>query len=175
MTPAILHGYNAYIHRDTNQPCLLQSPNLSDCVQGMLVLGQGSRNRDIIHNHFPNTRNIKVKVEIEILRPVSGLDRRFAGERWRRERKGIWAHAWLWADVESADLCSGSDVPKWTVEDYISGRIRRCDSTSLKVKHEWKAAEDMEHGEIEEGREREVVRGGPGRLTYERMDTYTGW
>lgn len=174
MTPALLHGYYAHVNRETHQPCLLQSPDMSDCVQGMLVLGQGRNNRRLIHDHYADTRRMKVKVEIEVLRPVPFFDRRSIGERWRRERKAIWAHAWLWSDVSSPDLCFRHEVPMWTLEDYVSGTIRTENGSSLRIRNDWKLT-DEEDENLEEEPAREIVYAGSGMLEYERLDKWAGW
>ncbi|TKA71961.1 hypothetical protein B0A55_05394, partial [Friedmanniomyces simplex] len=52
MTPALLPGFHAHVHADTLQPCILQSTNTRDYVQGMVVFGLGAQSRELIYNHY---------------------------------------------------------------------------------------------------------------------------
>ena len=78
MTPAVLPGFYPHIHAETREPCLLQSPNTSDYVQGMLIFGEGQKGRDLIHRRLrPHTRRVTVVLDHvydEARESVEGLE-----------------------------------------------------------------------------------------------------
>lgn len=120
MTPALLPGFHAYVHTDTRQPCLLQSPNISDHVQGMLVFGLGKEARHLVHQHYrPCCRRIKAEIQVDVLVPVGIWDRRLVDEKWRLQRRKIWAHCWIWSNVGSGDVHFRTQEPAWTLEEYL--------------------------------------------------------
>ena len=110
MTPALLPGFHAYTHTDTRQPCILQTPNNTDYVQGMLVFGLGRAARGLIHEHYrPYCRRIKAEVQVDLLVPIG----------WQVERYKIWAHVWVWSNAISVDARFRATVSGWSIGGYL--------------------------------------------------------
>ncbi|KAK4554307.1 hypothetical protein LTR86_008515 [Recurvomyces mirabilis] len=180
MTPALLPGFHAYVHTDTLQPCIMPSHNTNDYVQGMVIFGQGKESRNLIHQHYhENCRRVKVEVEIEISVPLSSADRNHPLERWRLQRRKVWAHAWLWANVGSGDVGFRSQAERWTIEDYLSGALEAY-TEPINIQEVWPDADidvDDDDGVVETPKlpEREVVYGGCGHLDYVVEKHFTGW
>ena len=123
MTPALLPGFHAHIHVETEQPCLIQSGDSHSYVQGMLIFGEGKDGREQIHKHYrPHAKRIKLQVEIEIAVPVPSEERRHRRERWVLQRKRLWAHAWLWANVREFESQFRPDTQDWKLEEYLGGK-----------------------------------------------------
>ena len=176
MTPAVLPGFHADVHSETQQPCILQSLG-TDFVHGMLVLGQGRPGRNLIHQHYqPRTRRVKVQIELDVVVPKP------AGytptERWYLKRRRIWAYAWLWSNAGSGDVLCRSTTSRWTLEDCIAGDLGPKQSLRIEPNARGDEGED---GEIDVSsdcgnqEEREVIYGGCGHLDYDRVDAFTGW
>lgn len=182
MTPALLPGFHAHVHSETQQPCLLQSTD-SDYVQGMVIFGQGRNARDEIHEHYrPHSRRVKVQVEIDVLVEIPPFERQSPYELWRLQRRTIWVHTWLWSDVGNIDTQLRSQVPGWTLEDYLAGEMDM--DQSMRVQYSSTSEEDgyyvmgapENHREIEREQDRQVVYGGCGSLDYERVESgFAGW
>ncbi|KAK4546406.1 hypothetical protein LTR36_002083 [Oleoguttula mirabilis] len=157
MTPALLPGFHAYVHSDTQMPCILQSPNATDYVQGMVVFGQ-----------------VDVHVDVAVSVPVSERD--YPTEHWRLKRRVVSGHAWIWSNVGSGDVLFRTQYPRWTLEDYIDGNLapqqalRIGDACYLKDEVTVIVTDD------DEGKEdRKVVYGGCGPLDSDRGHGFTGW
>ncbi|KAK5129823.1 hypothetical protein LTR08_002800 [Meristemomyces frigidus] len=177
MTPGLLLGFHPFVHAETQLPCILQSPDVKDYVQGMVIFGQGKRARRIIHGHYSaNARRVTVDIEIDVGVPVSTSERDFPGERWRFKRRTVSAHAWIWSNVGSGDVHFRTRTPRWTLEDYISGKLaptqamRTVDAGWLEDDISISGSDVDAHQEL-----REVVRGGGGSLDYQRGAGFTGW
>lgn len=183
MTPAILPGFHAYVHSDTNLPCILQSSNSKDYVQGMVLFGQGKKGRKKIHQHYrTKTRRVTLAVEIEVVVPISAHHRLCPEDRWDLQRRTIRAHVWIWADVGSRDVHSRTKFPRWTLEHYISGTFRADPVLDVRDASAWPDAEvmvleDDEKDEKDEKRDprRDFLQAGIGSLDYERCQKFTGW
>jgi hypothetical protein len=191
MTPALLPGFHPHVHTSTHQPCIIQSAEPDDYVQGMVIFGQGREARDRIHKHYrPDGRRVKLQVEVEVLVPDGSAD------GWSKERKKIWANAWLWSNVGSVDVHFAGMYPRWTIEAYLGGAFSG--PPRLRIGYDGFVGEDYDDGESEneEGGvcnhakqnattaglavqqpkpKREVVRGGFGPLDYERSEAAVGW
>lgn len=123
MTPALLPGFQALVHMETEQPCLIQSDDPKAYVQGMLIFGEGKGGREQVHKHYrPEHKRMKIQVEIEINVPVPSTEREDPDERWIGQRKRLWAHAWLWSNVRDFDSQFRSDVREWKMEEYVGGK-----------------------------------------------------
>lgn len=181
ITPALLPGFQAQVHPETQEPCLLQSTESMDYVQGMIIFGEGRNNRDLIHAHYrPNARRVKVQVEVDVVDKVPLEDREFPTERWRLRRKTIWAHAWLWSDLSVVE--TALDVSCWKLEDYLSGHLSA--QLSLRISRSGNG-DEAEDGELDvdvndrghgNSAEREVVYARHGTLDYERVrHGFAGW
>lgn len=159
MTPALLPGFHPHVHSDTHKPCVIQSPNSQDYVQGMLVFGEGKAGRKSIHQHYgPNTRRVTVEVQCDFAVPVLAPSREHAHERWRLQRHKVRASAWLWANVGSGDVHLRNVVPKWTLEDYVEGKL------------------EGERGmRVEESPWMEETLAVPGSVSDDRADGFNGW
>ena len=190
MTPALLPGFHAHIHSETQQPCLLQSSNCKDYFQGMVIFGQGKEGRNLIHRHYrPNARRVKVQVEIDVLIPAFPTDHTLPCYHWVFQRRKIWAHAWLWCNVSSVDVQFRSEQTGWTLEAYLAGDLAA--NQSLRIEPAGRLGEDYDADGVtdEDDNEapqhhyrrkpkvepREVVYGGPGHLDYERDAAAVGW
>ena len=122
MTPALLPGFHAHVHIETEQPCLIQSDDPNDYAHGMLIFGEGKEGRDQLHQHYrPHAKRIKVEVEFDVAVPVLAEDRRYPQERWVLMRKRQWAHAWLWSNVREFEMQVRMDLEGWRLEDYLAG------------------------------------------------------
>lgn len=179
MTPALLPGFHAYVHSKTLEPCILQSPNHSDHVQGMLVLGQGRDSRNVIHEHYrPHCRRIKVEVEVDVAVTVPHHERDYETERWRLQRRTVWAHAWLWSNAGSSDTHFRTQVPRWNLEDYLAGALGPKEPPRIE-EDGWPDAEviiaDTQYERVSQQPKREIVYGGCGSLDYIVEDHFTGW
>ncbi|KAI6863786.1 hypothetical protein KC343_g2931 [Hortaea werneckii] len=178
MTPAFLPGFYPHVHAETLQPCVMQSTNDKDYVQGMLVFGEGSHGRKLINRHYrANTRRVMVDVQADIVVPVPQHERKHKYQLWRLQRRIIRAYAWIWAaNVGSPDVQFRNVVPKWTLEDYIEGRLER--EQALRVEDagwiEDKVSVPGESQSCTENRETSPA-GGTGHLDYDRADEFTGW
>ena len=190
MTPALLPGFHAHVHSETEEPCLLQSDQPYDFAHGMLVFGEGSESRKQIHQHYrPFAKRIKVEVEAEVVVPVQPGQRRHPLDRWALKRRRFLAHAWLWSNVRDLEIQFRMDLSGWRIEDYIAGKYAL--HRALKIEHE--PREDLKFvSEVEQGGEdvldspftrfgsdagsmqREPVYGGYGLLDYERSDDAIG-
>ncbi|TKA52885.1 hypothetical protein B0A55_12440 [Friedmanniomyces simplex] len=177
MTPALLPGFRAHVHADTLQPCLLQSTNARDYVQGMVVFGLGAQSRKLIYNHYQaNGRRVKVEVEIDVSVAIPPTDRNFERERWRLRRRKVWAHAWLWSNAGSGDAMSRTQAPRWSIDDYL-GRNLEPRQAPLVVEN-WSDVDlDVSEGQNAESRlaEREVLYCGAGNIDYISAAGFTGW
>lgn len=121
MTPALLPGFRAHVHNQNQQPCILQSTDDDDFVQGMIIFGQGSAGRKRIHKHYrPHARRVKVEVEVETIVLTTPSDGSSASGQWRPQRRTIWAHAWLWSNFGSIDV---EFRQTWTLEKYLSSTL----------------------------------------------------
>jgi hypothetical protein len=185
MTPALLPGFHAFVHTETQQACIVQSATPGDYVQGMLIFGQGREARNHIHQHYrPSAKRVKVQVEVDFLVPDA------TSSSWLIQRKRIWASSWLWANPRSTELHFRNTFPGgWTIEAYLSGALVR--SRAMRIGYDGSIGDDYncDGSEDEEGREeqpgnpkegpqaeqREVVRGGSGTLDYERSEAAIGW
>jgi hypothetical protein len=144
MTPALLPGFHAHIHMETEQPCLIQSDDPGAYVQGMLIFGEGKDGREQVHKHYrPHAKRIKVQVEIEQSVAVPSGERRHPRERWVLKRKRLWAHAWLWTNVREFESQFRSDTQGWKLEEYISGKY----NVHQAMRVENRVGEDYEFGE----------------------------
>ncbi|KAK0896881.1 hypothetical protein LTR02_010987 [Friedmanniomyces endolithicus] len=178
MTPALLPGFHAHVHADTLQPCILQSTDARNCVQGMVVFGLGATSREIIHNHYrANGRRVKVEVEIDVWVAISQMIRDPELERYQLERRKVWAHTWLWADAGSGDSLSHSQTRTWNIDDYLDGNFELRQTPH--VAEEWS---DVDLDVFENsGRpdkrveERECIHASAGHLDYMRGPGFTGW
>ncbi|KAI7233028.1 hypothetical protein KC330_g5580 [Hortaea werneckii] len=178
MTPAFLPGFYPHVHAETSQPCVMQSTNDKDYVQGMLVFGEGSHGRKLINRHYrTNTRRVMVDVQADIVIPVPAHERKHKHQLWRLQRRVIRAYAWIWAaNVGSSDVRFRNVVPKWTLEDYIEGRLEREQALRVEdagwLEDKVSVPEDSqswkEDGAIPQA-------GGTGHLDYDRADDFTGW
>ena len=123
MTPALLPGFHAHVHMETEQPCLIQSADPQAYTQGMLIFGEGKDGRDQIHKHYrPHAKRIKLQVEMDMAVPIPSEDRKTPDERWALKRKRLLAHAWLWADVRDIDNHFRVDLEGWKLEEYLAGK-----------------------------------------------------
>lgn len=180
MTPALLPGFHAHVHCDTAQPCIMQSTRPTDFVEGMLVFGLSKTSRKLIHRHYrPNTRRVKLSVEVDVVVKVPLHERSHPDQNWRLQRRHVWAHAWIWSNVGSVDVHFPTTFPRWSLEDYIGGAFEP--EQKLRIEPTAKGDEG-EKGEVDfvyesdnEMEHREVVYGGCGELDYERVDYHTGW
>lgn len=178
MTPAFLPGFYPHVHAETLQPCVMQSTNNKDYVQGMLVFGEGSHGRKLINRHYrANTRRVMVDVQADIVVPVPGHERKHKYQLWRLQRQIIRAYAWIWAaNVGSSDAQFRNVVPKWTLEDYVEGRLER--EQALRVEDAgWLEDKVSVPGDSQSWKEdREMLpAGGTGHLDYDRAEEFTGW
>ncbi|KAI6801757.1 hypothetical protein KC361_g1593 [Hortaea werneckii] len=178
MTPAFLPGFYPHVHAETLQPCVMQSTNDKDYVQGMLVFGEGSHGRKLINRHYrANTRRVMVDVQADIVVPVPEHERKHKYQLWRLQRRIIRAYAWIWAaNVGSSDAQFRNVMPKWTLEDYIEGRLER--EQALRVEDAgWLEDKVSVPGDSQSWKEdREMLpAGGTGDLDYDRADGLTGW
>jgi hypothetical protein len=122
MTPALLPGFRAHVHVETEEPCLIQSNDPQDYAHGMLIFGEGKGGREQIHKHYrPHAKRIKVQVETEIVVPVDADDRDTPRERWVLKRKRLWAHAWLWSNVRDFETQFRMDLRGWKLDEYLAG------------------------------------------------------
>ncbi|KAK3680046.1 hypothetical protein LTR78_000423 [Recurvomyces mirabilis] len=179
MTPALLPGFHAYVQTDTLKPCIMPSLNTNEYVQGMVVFGQGKESRNLIHQHYrENCRRVKVEVEIDVSAPVSSADRDHPLENWRLQRRKVWAHAWLWANVGSGEVKFRSQAERWTIEDYLSGALES-HTEPINIQEVWPDVDvdvddDDAAGETKLPK-REIVYGGRGHLDYIVEKHFTGW
>ncbi|KAI7164595.1 hypothetical protein KC349_g585 [Hortaea werneckii] len=178
MTPAFLPGFYPHVHAETLQPCVMQSTNDKDYVQGMLVFGEGSHGRKLINRHYrANTRRVMVDVQADIVVPVPAHERKHRHQLWRLQRRIIRTYAWIWAaNVGSSDVQFRNVVPKWTLGDYIEGRLEREQVLRVEdagwLEDKVSAPEDSQSWE----EDREIPQaGGTGHLDYDRADDFTGW
>jgi hypothetical protein len=178
MTPALMTGFHAYVHSETQQPCLMQSPNSTDHVLGMLLLGEGKEGRKRIHEHYRRkTRRITVPVEIDVFIPMVANEGSMPTLRWQFKRRTIQAYAWIWANVGGGEAHFHSAAPRWTLEGYLSGEYSPQQQIDIRDADDWPDAEVGVEGTAEDWKKerREVVYGGGGHLDYERADCWTGW
>ena len=178
MTPGLLSGFHAHVHTETLQTCLLQSTDPTDYVQGMLIFGQGKSARKRIHKHYrPRARRAKVQVEIDIkvLEPDQDLDSPY--QRWRLQRRKIWAHAWFWSNIGSGDVHFRTESPRWTLEDYLAGNLGPDQELRIEPTGMLEDEVEVDDSDFEiEQEKREIVRGGCGTLDYERAEYgFAGW
>jgi len=182
MTSALLPGFYAHIHPETQQPCVLQSADSTDYVQGMVVFGQGKQARNLIHQHYRrHARRVKLEVEIDVCVPVEPpLDLAVPSTRWRLQRRKVWAHAWLWSDTSIANFHFGPEKRRWTLEDYLHGTL--APPQTLRIEPDGKGDErndsdgsDAFNGLERAPKQRPVIRSGCGHLDYERTETFSGW
>jgi len=143
----------------------------------MVIFGQGKTARKLIHEHYrANTRRVKIPVEVDVAVPVPPHERRYPLEHWRLKRRTIKAHAWIWSNVGSGDVQFRTQVPRWTLEDYVSGDLGP--SQALRVAERGYLEEEVSVVESEDEvweEVREVLRGGAGHLDYGREAGFTGW
>ncbi|KAK5122103.1 hypothetical protein LTR85_004349 [Meristemomyces frigidus] len=177
MTPALLPGFHAYVHSETQQPCILQSPNATDYVQGMLIFGQGKKARRLIHEHYrAKTRRVTVEVQVDVAVPVPLFQRKLPTDSWRLKRRIISAHAWIWSNAGSGDVQFRTQCPKWTLEDYIEGNL--APKQPLRIERAGFLEDEVsiiENDNEDEEEVREVIYGGCGALDYDRGPGFTGW
>ncbi|EMC97766.1 hypothetical protein BAUCODRAFT_31761 [Baudoinia panamericana UAMH 10762] len=177
MTPALLPGFHAHVHAEKLQPCILQSPDPSDYVSGMLIFGQGKDSRKLINEHYrSDARRIKLQVEVDVQVPVLAHERDFPSERWRLKRRRVEAHVWLWANARTGDAYLRTHAPKWTLEDYLAGTL--APRAPLKVLDSSLLHEevDLSDDEREQARpQHETIDGGYGNLDYQIEYRFTGW
>lgn len=193
MTPALLPGYRAVAHDQTGQPCLVQSDNCTDYVQGMLIFGQGKKSRNRIHKHYrPYGRRTKIDVEIDVMVFAPTDYRESEGEHCRLERRRLKAHAWIkspgapdvWVDGSApshlSTFCQGKP---WTMEDYLQS-INDEDDRGLQIDPSVYDV-DGDGGvslpatfdeEVSGPPEREIVMAGWGTIQYDRSEEgFSGW
>lgn len=165
------------MHADTQEPCILQSADDEDYVQGMVIFAQGKKARRLIHKHYrANARRVTVDVEIDVAVPVPYFQRVFPTEHWRLMRRTIRAHAWIWSNVGSGDVQFRTQAPRWTLEAYISGSLGPVQS--LRIEEAAYLDDEVfvaEKDDADEREKREAVDGGGGHLDYDRMPGFTGW
>ncbi|KAK5167666.1 uncharacterized protein LTR77_007365 [Saxophila tyrrhenica] len=172
MTPALLPGFHGHVHTQTQQPCILQSHDPQDFVQGMLIFGQARAARDRIHAHYRDTcRRVKVQVEVEFLAPNPSEN------AWVLFRKRIWAHAWLWANVGSGDVEFRGVRERWTLEEYLAGKLGG--ERRMMLGEEGWIGEDFEDGKEVVGGERRdegAVGGGcEGVMVHSEQPNSSAW
>ncbi|KAK3069498.1 hypothetical protein LTR53_012117 [Teratosphaeriaceae sp. CCFEE 6253] len=178
-TPALLPGFHAHVHADTQQPCNLQSPNTADYVQGLVVFGLGTVSRRRIHEHYRrHARRVKVEVEIEVAVPVMRSDRDFEHERWRLRRRRVEAYVWLHANAGTGDAVFRSQAPRgWSLEGYLGGDFEA--DRRLAVVEAWPDYDggvNERESDVGIKKERkEAWGGGGGSREYLRGNTFTGW
>ncbi|KAK0934856.1 hypothetical protein LTR29_013570 [Friedmanniomyces endolithicus] len=178
MTPALLPGFHAHVHADTLQPCILQSTDTCDYVQGMVVFGLGATSREIIHDHYrANCRRVKVEVEIDVQVAMPSTERDFGMERWQLERRKVWAHVWLWANAGNGDLLTHTQARRWSIDDYLEGNLE-----PKEIPHIVEDRSDVDVGVPRDDghaerrvKDRECVYGVTGHLDYIRGPDFTGW
>lgn len=183
MTPALLPGFRAQLDCETQQPCLIQSSDPTDYVQGMLVFGQGRAGRDRIHRHYrPYARRVKVHVETDVIVSIPPFSRDYVHELWRYHRRKIKAHAWLRSKVCSVHPFFCPERPHWSLEEYLAGTNE--DDESLRIDPSAYGLEEdggvslpnNYYDNMDVPEEKTVVYAGCGNLDYERVeDGWTGW
>ncbi|KAK0890187.1 hypothetical protein LTR02_014873 [Friedmanniomyces endolithicus] len=178
ITPALLPGFHAHVHSDTLQPCILQSTNAQDYVQGMVVFGLGATSREIIFDHYrANGRRVKVEVEIDARVAMPPTNHNSEVERCQLERRKIWAHAWLWADAGSGNSKPHTQTQTWSIDDYLDGNLEPRQIPH--VVEEWSDVEiDVSRSSWQADtrvEERECIYGCTGHLDYIRGPGFTGW
>lgn len=176
MTPALLPGFRAHVRAQTLEPCILQSQNPRDSVQGMLVFGLGRSSRALIAEHYSaSSRRVKVDVHVDVVEEISVTQRVHPEAKWCLARRVIAAHVWLWSNGGSDEMCQG---PAWTLEDYIEGSFGARQET-MSVHPTGKGEDEKDEGEGYEMRVdgRQIIYGGEGGLDYERDDgvAFSGW
>lgn len=148
----------------------------------MLILGLSRRRRDRIHQHYrPHVKRIKVQVELDVLiegpSAAGPIEQRF----YELKRRRVWAHVWLWSNIDTGEVYSRTGQPRWTLEDYIAGTFDpvqrlRIEPDGRGDERQEGEAFDEEDGGVEcDAEQREVVFSGPGLLDYARSDGFTGW
>ncbi|KAK3627112.1 hypothetical protein LTR56_019436 [Elasticomyces elasticus] len=189
MTPALLPGFHPYVHADTLQPCILQSPNMQDYVQGIVVFGLGAESKKIIHDHYrSHCRRVKVEVEIDVSVALAPANRVFPGELWRLQRSKVPCHVYLWSNAGSGDAMFRTQAQRWTIDDYLGGNLEP--AQVLNIVEGWQDVQlgdlDSDADEVEErgvthngagSAERELVcTGGSNAEFAARCDmSFTGW
>ena len=191
MTPALLPGFRAHVHTETEQPCLIQSEDAQDYAHGMLIFGEGREGRDQIHQHYrPHAKRIKVQVEFDVAVPVLAGDPYAPQKHWVLERKKQWAHAWLWSNVRDFEMQFLMDLQSWGLEDYLAGEYAMHQALLIGCQQveDYDGGESSDEGhedesdaekidEVEEGEDTGqpwVIDGGFKRLEYERSDDAIG-
>ncbi|WPG99506.1 Hypothetical protein R9X50_00232100 [Acrodontium crateriforme] len=123
MTPALLPGFHPHVHNESRLPCLVQSSNPLDHVQGMLLMGQGKAGKNLVNQHYHReTTRTKQQVECEVLVHTPRSDRIHPDSPWCLCRVKIRAYVWLWSSVDPAAGLA-QRTPRWTIEDYIAGNF----------------------------------------------------
>lgn len=144
LTPALLPGYNAHVHAQTLQPCLLSSIEPETYVQGLVVFGLGKDARAHIHQHYrPHAKRRKLQIEIDVA--VREGTPKGAPTRLRKVqcvRRVVNAHVWLWSGPRGEDVV-GLDS-RWTLEDYLEGRLGPA-QTALRVETYAERGKSGEH------------------------------
>lgn len=175
MTPAFLAGYYPYVHTETQQPCVMQSVVKEDCVQGMLIFGEGKQGRRILHDFYRETfTKVTVEVEADITVPVY-KDREHENEQWRLQRRKIKAVTWIWSNVTSGDAHFRHMAPKWKLEDYLEGKLDQ--NRTMRIESRlWieemvnaPGGDDWEEGQVE------ASGGGSVDLGDARESLFAGW
>jgi len=186
LTPALLPGFQAHIHPQTHEPCLLPSADPAAYVQGMMLFGTGKRGRELVHGHYgPRARRVKVQAEIDVVVPEVRLSAdgcSLPRLRWKLQRRRVWALAWVWADVSVAGegRLGAVAASRWTVEGFLGGSF---DSRqTLRIEADGKGDErddDVDDvrcgGEGYVGEGCEIPRSGYGHLDYARTEGFSGW
>ncbi|KAK4888673.1 hypothetical protein LTR27_012459 [Elasticomyces elasticus] len=171
MTPALLPGFHPYVHADTLQPCILQSPNMQDYVQGVVVFGLGAESKKVIHDHYRlHCRRVKVEVEIDVSVALAPANRVFPGEFWRLQRSKVPCHVYLWSNAGSGDAMFRTQAQRWTIDDYLGGNLEP--AQALNIVEGW---QDVELGDLDndadEVEERGVTHDGAGSSEREHVCT----